>query len=35
MADSRLPDNQAAFEKGISIALAALSGGGFGYGVVN
>ena len=29
MTDSKLPDNQAGFEKGLSVALAALSGGGF------
>jgi trimethylamine--corrinoid protein Co-methyltransferase len=31
MTDSKLPDNQAGFEKGITMALAALSGGGFVY----
>ncbi len=31
MTDSKLPDAQAGFEKGITLALAALSGGGFIY----
>ena len=29
MTDSKLPDNQAGFEKALTVALAALSGGGF------
>ena len=31
MSDSKLPDNQAGFEKGLTMGLAALSGGGFVY----
>ena len=31
MSDSKLPDNQAGFEKGLTLGLAALSGGGFVY----
>ena len=31
MTDSKLPDNQAGFEKGLTMGLAALSGGGFVY----
>ncbi len=31
MSDSKVPDNQAGFEKALSMALAALSGGGFVY----
>ena len=31
MSDSKLPDNQAGFEKGLTMSLAALSGGGFVY----
>lgn len=31
MSDSKLPDNQAGFEKALTVALAALSGGGFVY----
>ena len=31
MSDSKLPDNQAGFEKGLTMVLAALSGGGFVY----
>ncbi len=31
MSDSKLPDNQAGFEKALTTALAALSGGGFVY----
>ena len=31
MSDSKLPDNQAGFEKGLTMLLAALSGGGFVY----
>ena len=31
MSDSKLPDNQAGYEKGLSMVLAALSGGGFVY----
>ncbi len=29
MTDSKLPDNQAGFEKGLTMAMAAMSGGGF------
>jgi len=29
MTDSRLPDNQAGFDKALTVALAALSGSGF------
>lgn len=31
MSDSKLPDNQAGYEKGLTMVLAALSGGGFIY----
>ena len=31
MTDSKLPDNQAGFEKGLTMLMAALSGGGFAY----